>query len=169
MSASGYAAGRLFVGYRRRSPHVDFTKIERGGLVPGRHRYIEVVFSLSYHSGKTQKKHHSLADARSFAGGSPLQPPPFRRATPWRPVHTSATAGCIRHSLRSCLMHPASVSACTLPHYVALLHSKRCLPVATPPAGFFVGWRLLIPLPAVTSPRRDSPRGHRAPSGCGAI
>ena len=60
---------------------------------------------------------HSLADARSFAGGSPLQPPPFRRATPFG---------------------------------VALLHSKRCLPAATPQAGFFVGWRVVIPRRNIT-------------------
>ena len=144
MSARGCATGRLFVGYRRRSPHVDFTKIERGGLVPGCTLYIGVAYSLSYHSGNTQKKHHSLADARSFAGGSPLQPPPFRRATSLRPVQASTSAEGIRHSLRSCLMPSASVPACTWLHYVALLHSKRCLPVATPPAGFFIGWRVVI-------------------------
>ena len=93
----------------------------------------------------TRQKTHSRTDVRSFAGGNPLQPPPFRRATPLRCVQTSTSAEDTRHSLRSCLVSSASVAVCTQLHYVALLHSKRCLSVTASQTGFFVGYRRRIP------------------------
>ena len=118
----------------------------------------------------TRQKTHSRTDVRSFAGGNLLQPPPFRRATPLRCVQTSTSAEDTRHSLRSCLVSSASVAVCTQLHYVALLHSKRCLIVTASPSGFFVGWRIPKPTekrnplgpPRLTISSRDGPRGERS-------
>ena len=47
VTGRGESGQTFFIGWRIDSPHVDFTKIERGGSVTGCNLYIEVVYSLS--------------------------------------------------------------------------------------------------------------------------
>ena len=80
---------------------------------------------------------------------------PSQGATPCNP-HRSA--------------EPLRYVVCTQLHYVALLHSKRCLSVTASQTGFFVGWRIPKPTekkyplgpPRLTISSRDGPRGERS-------